>query len=133
MMKQLDFKCSEKLDGLEHFKQRGWVLVDATYEPVDGSSDSVRAAIIRRDYEQLCCDLRGLTPDRSAHLVLVKTNVCQILEPMLRDEFKVLNRGTVIPFPSNGWQTPRSDGRKSFYEQFAAVVPRKLYGTIRPE
>ncbi len=98
MMKQLDFKCSKKLDGLQHFKQRGWVLVDATYEPVDGLSDSVRTAIIKRDYELLCCDLRSLTPDRSARLVLIKTNVCQILEPMLQDEFKVLNRGTVIPF-----------------------------------
>jgi hypothetical protein len=100
MMKQLDFKCSKKLDGLQHFKQRGLVLVDATYEPVDGLSDSVRTAIIERDYELLCCDLRSLTPDRSARLVLIKANVCQIVEPMLQDEFKVLNRGTVITFPS---------------------------------
>jgi hypothetical protein len=84
MMKQLDFKCSKKLDGLQHFKQRGWVLVDATYEPVDGLSDSVRTAIIKRDYELLCCDLRSLTPDRSARLVLIKTNVCQIWNPSSR-------------------------------------------------
>jgi hypothetical protein len=130
VMKQLDFKGSKKLDGLQHFKQCGWVLVDATYEPVDRETDSVRDAIIKRDYELFCCDLRSLTPDRSARLVLIKKNVCQILEPMLhRDKFKVLNRGTVIPFPSNGWQNPRTDGRKSFSEQFAAVVPRELYGT----
>jgi hypothetical protein len=99
VMKQLDFKGSKKLDGLQHFKQCGWVLVDATYEPVDRETDSVRDAIIKRDYELFCCDLRSLTPDRSARLVLIKKNVCQILEPMLhRDKFKGAQSRHCDPF-----------------------------------
>src|SRR5262245_3929421 len=35
LMKQLRFSASRKEDGLREFQRRGWVLVDATYEPVN--------------------------------------------------------------------------------------------------
>jgi hypothetical protein len=61
-------------------------------------------------------DLAALSPDRSAPLVLVKANVCQLLEPRLTaDGFKVLNDGRVVYFPSTGRQ-------KEFHQQFGAIL-----------
>src|SRR5580704_14683017 len=127
MMKLLRCCCTQKSEGLSQFQQCGWILVDATYEPVN-KLDGSRDIILERDYQALHDDLIMLTTDRSVPLVLIKKNVCRLLEPKLaKDGFTVLNRGTVIPFPSNGWQKPRKDGRPSFPEQFAAVVPLDLY------
>jgi hypothetical protein len=67
-------------------------------------------------------DLTSLTPTRNVPLVLVKANVCRILEPLLsKAGFNVLNGGTAIYFPSNGQQT-------NFKKQFAAVVSGSLNG-----
>jgi hypothetical protein len=81
-------------------------LVDATYEPVDQhGSAPIRNEIIERDYPLLRDDLARLTPDRSAPVVLIKVNVCELLEiRLMHDGFKVLNRGVKIPFPANGHQ-----------------------------
>ena len=103
--------------GLLLFQQAGWVLVDATYEPVnDGRSEAARDRAIERGYPQLVADLDSLTPNRSAPLVLIKANVCRILEPkLIADRFTVLNRGRVIYFPSNGRQL-------DFARQFRDVI-----------
>jgi hypothetical protein len=101
MMRQLAFRPVTKDEGLRELQQRGWVLVDATYEPVDVLSASHRDEVIGRDYRLLCDDLAALMADRSVPVVLIKANVCRILEPKLaKDGFRVLNRGRVIHFPS---------------------------------
>jgi hypothetical protein len=115
LMKQLDWHGSDKAGGLRKLQQCGWLLIDATYEPVDELSDAGRQKVIERDFQALCDDLKRSTPDRTALLILIKENVCRILESRLvREGFKVLNRGMVIPFPSTGHQ-------KQFHEKFAAV------------
>jgi hypothetical protein len=49
-------------------------------------------------------------------MILIKANVCRILEPRLtNDGFNVLNKGRVIYFPSTGRQ-------KEFEQQFRAVL-----------
>jgi hypothetical protein len=102
IMRQLGLLPATKHDGLLNLQRSGWVLVDATYEPVNQhGSKPIRNEIIERDYPKLCEDLAQLTPDRSAPVVLVKANVCELLEVrLLHDGFKVLNRGVVIPFPA---------------------------------
>lgn len=41
----------------------------------------------------------------ATRVVLVKANICELLEPALVSQgFPVVNRGTRIPFPSNGQQ-----------------------------
>ena len=60
-----------------------------------------RNRAILRDYPLLVTDLKELTPDRSAPVVLIKANVCKVLEPRLvKDGFRVLNRGIRPPFPT---------------------------------
>jgi hypothetical protein len=116
LMKALGISPSTKPCGLRAFRQRGWILIDATYEPVNGVSNAGRGAILDRDYPLLRDDLARLTPDRSVPLILIKANVCRILEPRLTaDGFSVLNRGRSVPFPSHGWQ-------KHFHHAFGAVL-----------
>ncbi|BAQ16625.1 hypothetical protein GL4_1167 [Methyloceanibacter caenitepidi] len=91
-------------------------MVDATYEPVDKMSNTRRDAVIIRDYPLLRDDLMNLAPDRSVPVILIKANICRLLEPMLSaDGFNVVNRGGSIPFPSHGWQ-------RVFGHKFAATL-----------
>jgi hypothetical protein len=116
LMRQLRLSPVTKESGLREFQQIGWVLVDATYEPVNALNRASRDGVIARDYLLLRDDLAELLSDRSIPLVLIKANVCRILEPKLtKDGFNVLNRGRVIFFPSTGQQ-------KKFEQQFGAVL-----------
>jgi hypothetical protein len=116
LMKQLRLSPTTKEEGLREFQQSGWLLVDATYEPVDKVTRSRRDKIIDRDYPLLRDDLAALVSDRSTPLILIKENVCRILEPKLtHDGFNVLNRGRVIYFPASGRQ-------KDFFRQFGAIL-----------
>jgi hypothetical protein len=63
MMGQLGLPYATKHEGLLNLRQCGWMLIDATYEPVDQHGASpIRNQIIERDYPQLRDDLARLTP-----------------------------------------------------------------------
>ena len=116
LMKQLRLSPTTKEEGLREFQRSGWVLVDATYEPVNKVTRSRRDRIIDRDYPLLREDLATLMSNQLTPLVLIKANVCRILESRLaQDGFNVLNRGRVIYFPSTGRQ-------KDFFQQFGAIL-----------
>ena len=117
LMKQLGVEPETKEDGLREFQRRGWVLVDATYELVNKfKSDAAKNKAILRSYALLRADLDGLTPDRSASVVLIKANVCRLLEPRLtEDGFNVLNKGRAVYFPSHGRQP-------EFHNQFGSIL-----------
>jgi hypothetical protein len=115
LMKQLGISPASKAEGLRQFQEKGWMLVDATYQPVNDLNLN-RDQIIEDDYPKLHADLEKLTSGRSVSVVLIKANVCGILEPkLLAHGFKVINNGVVIPFPSHGQQ-------KKFAEKFSAVL-----------
>lgn len=103
-MKQLPYYPSSKKDGLKEFKRKGWMLIDATYQPVDKRKD--RNDIIERDYFKLRHDRSSLLQDRSTPVILIKANVCQILgRKLLKDGFNVLNNDNdPVPFPSHSHQ-----------------------------
>jgi hypothetical protein len=115
-VRQLGLSPATKHEGLREFQRAGWILVDATYRPVN-TRDLKRDQVIDEDYPLLRDDLEKLTPDHSIPLVLIKANVCRILESKLTEEdrFKVVNKGAVIPFPSHGQQ-------EKFAELFSAVL-----------
>ena len=119
LMKQLGVRPGTKLEGLTEFQKRGWALVDATYEPVNGLTGRGRDLVIDRDYPELRDDLRQLLAVRwrTAPLVLIKANVCRLVEPKLKaDGFNVLNNGRSIPFPSHGWS-------REFDRLFREIAP----------
>jgi len=113
--RELPFQRPSKESGLREFQRRGWVLVDATYESVNVHSKD-RDQVIIRDYDLLRKDLARMLPDRSVPIILMKANICRLLDRRLRnDEFNVLNRGLVVYFPSTGRQ-------KDFERQFGEIL-----------
>jgi hypothetical protein len=115
LMKQCGITPRNKEQGLREFQKRGWILVDATYEPVN-DPEVDRDAIILRDYPLLRDDLLNLLSALTAPLVLIKANVCRLLDARLSaDGFNVLNRGRAVYFPSNGRQG-------QFAAQFSEIV-----------
>ena len=118
LMEQLGVKPKTKPEGLREFQNRGWVLVDATYEPVNAHDKRRRDLVIDGDYPKLCGDLKRLLGDRwnEVPVVLVKANVRKLLEPKLnKDGFKVLNEGRSVYFPGSGRQ-------RDFDRQFREIV-----------
>ncbi|BAM87069.1 hypothetical protein S58_10580 [Bradyrhizobium oligotrophicum S58] len=119
LMRQLKATPATKEVGLRDFQSKGWVLVDATYHQVDKlprDADRDRDALIEGDYPLLVEDLSSLLSDRGVPLILIKANVCRILEPRLtKDGFNVINTGRLVYFPSTGQQ-------KRFEQQFAVVL-----------
>jgi hypothetical protein len=108
MMKDIiGIKPRSKDEGLREFSSRGFLLIDATYTPVnhDHLSDRERNKRILDDLPVLVDELRGYVGPGTG-VVLVKANVCMLLEPILTAHgFPILNRGRTIPFPSNGRQS----------------------------
>jgi hypothetical protein len=111
VMKQLRLQPSTKAEGLSALRQEGWLLVDATYQPVNALDAAGRDAVIVRDYPLLREDLKALAPER---VVLIKKNVCVLLEPRLvADGFRVINEGRAI-FPAMaGRATSIDNSRRS--------------------
>ena len=115
-MEQLQYMPTSKENGLVAFQKRGWILIDATYEPVNRLSEKEADKIIVRDYPLLRDDLANLLSDRSAPVALLKANVCRLLDPLLtQDGFSVLNKGRAIYFPGTGRQ-------RDFRRQFCAIL-----------
>jgi hypothetical protein len=105
MMKDvLGIEPKTKEEGLRQFAAKGYLILDATYTPVNNLEDDEADAIILRDFPQLLQDLREHVRP-TTKIALVKANVCKLLERRLADEgLTVLNEGVTIPFPSTGQQ-----------------------------
>jgi hypothetical protein len=107
-MEQLDSRPTDKAAGLRELQRRGWLLIDATYEPIDKkfkSRDRRRDAVLLRDYPLLRQDILDISAGRQLPIVLIKENVCRVLDPPLTaDGFQVLNRGRKVYLPINGNQ-----------------------------
>ena len=93
-------------EGLRKFAKAGYLLVDATYTPVNKSfPNKERDAKILEDYPLLLEDLQDLLPSKATKIMLIKANVCRLLDARLQsDGFNVINRGIVVPFPAFGNQ-----------------------------
>jgi hypothetical protein len=81
LMKQLGgIEPKTKCEGLRKFQSRGWVLVDATYEPVNERDNSGRDRVIDRDFHELCGDLKQLLARcwSEIPLILIKANVAEV-------------------------------------------------------
>src|SRR5688572_4605549 len=77
-MKVLCLSPSTKEEGLREFSRKGWVLVDATYEPVNRMTVVGRNNVIANDYPLLLDDLKTLMSGQGIPLVLIKANVCRL-------------------------------------------------------
>ena len=122
----LKFKPKTKAEGLSEFSQRGYVLVDAIYEPVNKLRPRERNARILSNYRDLIKDLRQIMGARNLPIILIKANVFRLLEDQLkRDGFKVINNGLIVPFPGSGHQKEFQEG---YSNSNAVYCPRKFPG-----
>ncbi|SIQ94709.1 hypothetical protein SAMN05920897_11925 [Alkalispirochaeta americana] len=104
IMKALHYKPIDKKDGLEHFKNQGFFLVDSTYKPINKMKYKERESTILSDFNNLIDDLESINGIES-QLILIKANICRLLEEKLKLKgFRVLNEEIVVPFPSSGQQ-----------------------------
>ena len=90
---------NNKDEGLRHFQNKGFYLVNPIYTPINKISDKTADQMILENYEVFKKDLikEGL---KETPLILVKSNIWKLLKDRLTDDgFKVLNREVMIPFP----------------------------------
>lgn len=115
MMKLLSYDPQNKKEGLEYFSNTGHFLVDATYQPVNELKARTRENTILNSYSDLVDDLENLGNPNTIKFVLIKANICRLLEDrLITDGFHVVNKGVAVPFPSTGQQN-------NFRERIAEV------------
>ena len=119
MMEIIGHKPADKATGLAEFAKKGFLIVDASYTPVNHYKEGKdRDERIMIWYSSFVKDLLTLTPDKNTPLILVKANICRLMEsPLKKEGFKVANERAVIPFPSTGQQG-------KFRKQIALVFER---------
>ena len=86
LMQILELTPLTKEEGLREFQKRDWVLVDATYKPVNARGSADRDKITLRNYSILHNDLAALLPKRNVPIILIKENVCRLLEHKLTQD-----------------------------------------------
>ena len=80
-------------------------ICTATYKKVNRLTDNERDTAILSDFHDLVSDLERIRPQEEIPIILVKANICRLLEERLTSiGFNVINNGVVIPFPSHGHQ-----------------------------
>jgi hypothetical protein len=118
MMQLLKYTPMHKRDSLGEFQKRGFMVVDASYVPVNDLKGKYRDERTMSQSFALLEDIGILNPNKTIPLILVKANICRLMEPLLKKQgFLVVNEGTVVPFPSSGQQT-------NFREKIALVIEK---------
>jgi hypothetical protein len=125
LMRLIGKNPGAKEEGLAAFAGKGLFLVDATYQPVNHiKSDKERNEAVLKALPELIRDLKRTLPDHRTPIVLVKANICRLLEaPLEREGFNVLNDGRVIPFPSSGQQA-------KFHRALHELLSEKKLGIV---
>lgn len=99
-MKLIGIKPETKEEGLQKLKHEGVLLLNPTYTPVNKLSDKEANEIIMNNYGNFKKDLLKFNPNKKIPIILVKANICRLLEgPLTHDGFNVLNKNQMIPFP----------------------------------
>jgi hypothetical protein len=95
-----------KAEGLRAFADAGYLLIDATYQPInEGYSDLAKEAILERDLLILISELDEYA-EPGTKIVVGKVNVCDWLVPELKKlvRFNVLNGVEHVRLPVTGNQ-----------------------------
>lgn len=118
MMKLLNYNPKNKQEGLTHFADSGYLIVDSTYEPVNNLKGKKRDDKILENYDNLIMDLKEMGDPKDLSLILVKANICRLYEKRLSEAgFNVLNDGIIIPFPSTGQQNKFQIGIRNVFHK----------------
>ncbi len=102
MMKFIDYDPEDKSDGLREFSKRGYLLVDSTYNQINGiKKPKDRNYEIVVNIPNLVNDLKKIINNKRVKVIPIKKNVCKIVSgPLESLGFKVLNEDIPFPDPS---------------------------------
>jgi hypothetical protein len=91
---------NSKKEGLEAFAQAGYFLMDPIYKPVNKLKDSEANNLILQNYPVFLQDLQKILGNKkNIPLILIKRNICELLEKRLLDDgFNVVNQSIIIFF-----------------------------------
>ena len=110
IMKLFGWKPTSKMEGLQWFCDAEILLLDATYQQVNGMTIRQRRDIMRADYPSLDARL----PD--APVIIGMSAVYDAVNDLLvGDGINVINGSIKVPFPANGRQ-------RQFHEKAGAVL-----------
>jgi hypothetical protein len=100
-MKVIDFAPTTKDEGLRKLAEKGYLLVNPVYIPVNKLPEKEADRIILNNYYLFLDDINALLQfNKHIPIILVKANILRLLEKrMLADGYNILNRGMLIPFP----------------------------------
>lgn len=110
---EIDSEIGTKKEGLDKFRERGYFLLDSTYEQINKCKpNSVRNSKIRGNRNNLIEEIKEISKNKKEiKIILFKKNVCEILKDIGRefqgdDRIEVLNEEDNIPFP-NHWHVAK--------------------------
>lgn len=105
--KFIEFNANTKFVGLNAFKEKEYLLIDASYKPVNQINDkNLRNIAIMEEFEVLMKELEELKAlEKNIPIILVKANIFALFNSCLKSKgFNIINEGIVVPFPSHGQQ-----------------------------
>lgn len=89
-----------KEEGLQHFANQGWLIIDPIYKPVNTLPDKMADELLLKNYTSFKTDLENILPNKEIPPIIVKANILRLFEDKLvGDGFNVVNQRTVVPFP----------------------------------
>ncbi|MEE9447388.1 MAG: hypothetical protein V3V09_05480 [Arenicellales bacterium] len=110
-----------KADGLRAMQQWGIVLLDATYTPLYDLKPKAKNQALVKSLPALMKELNTFKQAKQTPIILIKKNVCDLLEgPLLGEGFNVVNDGAMVPFPGSGQQG-------KFRSAFSKILAEHIY------
>jgi hypothetical protein len=107
----IPFNPSSKKNGLKEFARLGYLVIYAAYEPLKHiRSLKKRREKVLEGYKKLERDLKGIIKGKPVKIIIVGTDLREILEEKLRENFYVINDGVNVPFENR-------EGENSFSEK----------------
>jgi hypothetical protein len=107
----IPFNPSTKKNGLKEFARLGYLVIYAVYEPLKHiRSLKKRKETVLEGYKKLERDLNSIIKGKPVKIIIVGTELREILEEKLREKFYVINDGVNVPFENR-------DGENSFREK----------------
>lgn len=107
----IPFNPSSKKSGLNEYARLGYLVMYAVYEPLKHiMSLKKRREKVLESYKKLKRDLNSIIKSKPVKIIIVGTELREILEEKLREEFYVINDGVNVPFENR-------EGENSFSEK----------------
>jgi hypothetical protein len=95
----IPFNPIKKTNGLREFARLGYLIVYAVYFPLDHvKSNRKKREIVLENLDRLEKDLKSITKGRAVKIIIVGSELRELLENKLKENFYVINDGENVSF-----------------------------------